>query len=61
MAFSSNLSTGSVFMCQEVKGPLDLAWAVPEMNGAIRATSKEFPKGMYNNSKSIRLRRQLVC
>jgi len=41
MASSSNLGTGSVFMCQEVKGPLSLAWAVPEVNGAIRAIGEE--------------------
>jgi len=44
MASSSNLGTGSVFMCQEVKGPLRLAWAVPEVNGAIRVIGKEAPK-----------------
>ena len=35
MAFSSNLGTGSVFMCQEVKEPLHLARAVPEVNRVI--------------------------
>jgi len=48
MASSSNLGTGSVFMCQEVKGPLSFAWAVPEVNGAIRAIGEETPKSLDN-------------
>jgi len=54
MASSSNLGTGSVFMCQEVKGPLSLAWAVPEVNGAIRAIGEETPKGL-DNGKGVGL------
>jgi len=49
MASSSNLGTGSVFMCQEVKGPLRLAWAVPEMNRVIRVIGEETPKGLDND------------
>jgi len=41
MVSSSDLGTGSVFMCQEVKGPLSLAWTVPEVDGAIRVISEE--------------------
>jgi len=44
MASSSNFGTGSIFMCQEVKGPLYLAWTVPEVNGAIRVIGEEVPK-----------------
>jgi len=44
MASSSNFGTGSIFMCQEVKGPLYLAWAVPEVNKAIRVIGKEASK-----------------
>jgi len=54
MASSSNLGTGSVFMCQEVKGPLSLAWAIPEVNGAIRTIGKEIPKGL-DNGKGVGL------
>jgi len=36
MASSSDLGTGSIFMYQEVKGLLGFAWAVPEVDGAIR-------------------------
>jgi len=54
MASSSDLGTGSVFMCQEVKGPLSLAWAVPEVNGAIRAISEETSKGL-DNGKGVGL------
>jgi len=46
MASSSNLGTGSVFMCQEVKGPLRLTGAVPEVNRVIRVIGKEAPKGL---------------
>jgi len=46
MASSSNLSTGSVFMCQEVKGPLRLARAVPEVNRAIKVIGEEVPEGL---------------
>jgi len=53
MVSSSNLGTGSVFMCQEVKGPLSLTWAVPEVNGAIRAIGEETPKGL-DNGKGVR-------
>jgi len=35
-------------MCQEVKGPLRLAWAVLEVDGAIRVISEEAPKGLDN-------------
>ena len=31
IASSSNLGTGSIFMCQKVKRPLGLAWAVQEV------------------------------
>jgi len=54
MVSSSNLGTGSIFMCQEVKGPLSLAWAVPEVNGAIRVIGKEALKGL-DNSKGVGL------
>jgi len=54
MAFSSNLGAGSVFMCQEVKGPLSLAWAVPEVDGAIRVIGEETPKGL-DNGKGVGL------
>jgi len=45
---SSNLGTGSIFMYQEVKGPLSLAWAVPEVNRAIRVIGEEGPEGLDN-------------
>jgi len=51
MASSSDLGTGSIFMCQEVKGPLSFAWAVPEVNGAIRAIGEEIPKGLDNGKR----------
>jgi len=54
MASSSNLGTGSVFMCQEVKGPLDLAWAVPEVNRVIRVIGEEAPKSL-DNGKGVGL------
>jgi len=54
MAPSSNLGTGSVFMCQEVKGPLHLAWAVPEVDRAIRMIGEETPKGL-DNGKGVGL------
>ena len=54
MVSSSNLGTGSVFMCQEVKGPLRLARAVPEVNRAIRVIGEETPKGL-DNSKGVGL------
>jgi len=41
-------------MYQEVKGPLSLAWAVPEVNGAIRVIDEETPKGL-DNSKGMGL------
>jgi len=46
MASSSNLGTGSVFMCQEVKGPLRLARTVPKMNRAIRVIGEEVSEGL---------------
>ena len=46
MASSSNLGTGNVFMCQEVKGPLRLARAVPEVNRAIRVIGEEVSKSL---------------
>jgi len=54
MASSSYLGTGSVFMCQEVKGPLSLAWAIPEVNRVIRAIGEETPKGL-DNGKGVGL------
>jgi len=51
MASSSNLGTGSVFMCQEVKRPLSLAWAVPEVDGAIRVIGEEAPEGLDNGKR----------
>jgi len=54
MVSSSNLGTGSVFMCQEVKGPLRLAWAVPEVDRAIRMIGEETPKGL-DNGKGVGL------
>jgi len=41
-------------MCQEVKGPLGLAWAVLEVNGVIRAIGEEIPKGL-DNGKGVGL------
>jgi len=49
MVSSSDLGTSSIFMCQKVKRPLDLAWAVPEVDGAIRVIGKETPKGLDND------------
>ena len=43
---SSDLGTGSIFMCQEVKGLLSLAWTVLEVDEAIRVIGKETPKGL---------------
>jgi len=37
-----------------VKGPLSLAWAVPEVDGAIRVIGKETPKGL-DNGKGVSL------
>ena len=54
MASSSNLGTGSVFMHQEVKGPLCLTRAVSEVNRAIRMIGEEAPKGL-DNSKGVGL------
>ena len=54
MASSSDLGTGSVFMYQEVKGPLRLARAVPEVNRVIRVIGEEGPKGL-DNGKGVDL------
>jgi len=54
MASSSDLGTSSIFMCQEVKGPLSLAWTVPEVNRAIRAIGEETPEGL-DNGKGVGL------
>ena len=54
MTSSSHLGTGSIFICQEVKGPLSLAWAVPEVDRAIRVIGEETPKGL-NNGKGVDL------
>jgi len=54
MASSSNLGTGSVFMCQEVKGLLRLARAVPEVNRVIRVIGEEVPEGL-DNGKGVGL------
>jgi len=54
MASSSDLGTSSIFMCQEVKGPLSLAWAVPKVNRTIKVIGKEAPKGS-DNSKEMDL------
>jgi len=51
MASSSNLDTGSIFMCQEVEGPLSLAWAVPEVDGVIRVIGEEGPEGLDNGKR----------
>jgi len=51
MASSSNLGTGSVFMCQEVKGPLRLARTVPEVNRAIKVIGEEAPKGLDDGKR----------
>ena len=48
---SSNLGTGSVFMCQEVKGPLSLARAVPEVNRAIKVIGEESPEGLDDGKR----------
>jgi len=53
MESSSDLGTGSIFMCQ-VKGPLSLAWAVPEVDGVIRVFGEEAPKGL-DNGKGVGL------
>ena len=58
MASSSNLGTGSVFMCQEVKGPLSLARAVPEVDRAIRVIGEEVPKGLNNKGSGPGLSEQ---
>jgi len=54
MASSSDLGTSSVFMCQEVKRPLRLAWAVPEVNGAIRVIGEKVPENL-DNGKGVGL------
>jgi len=36
-------------MCQKVKRPLGLTWAVPEVDEVIRVIGKETPKGLDNN------------
>jgi len=54
MASSSDLGTNSVFICQEVKGLLGLAWAVLEVSGVIRVIDKETPKGL-DNGKGVGL------
>jgi len=51
MVSSSNLGTGSIFMRQEVKGPLRLAWAVPEVNRTIRIIGEEGPEGLDNGKR----------
>ena len=51
---SSDLGTSSVFICQEVKRPLGLAWAVLEVNGVIRIIGKETPKEL-DNGKGVGL------
>ena len=51
MASSSNLGTGSVFICQEVKGPLSLAWTVLEVDRAIRVIGKKAPKSLDNGKE----------
>jgi len=51
MASSSDLGTSSVFMYQEVKRPLGLAWAVPEVNKAIRIIGEEIPKDLDNGKR----------
>jgi len=51
MASSNNLGTGSIFMCQKMKGPLSLAWAVPEVDGAIRVIGEEALKGLDNGKR----------
>jgi len=42
-------------MCQEVKEPLSLAWAVPEVNRVIRVIGEETPKGLDNGKVTMRL------
>jgi len=54
MVSSSDLGTGSIFMCQEVKEPLCLARAVPEVDRAIRVIGEETPKGL-DNGKGVGL------
>jgi len=51
MASSSDIGIGNVFMCQEVKGPLRLAWAVPEVDRAIRVIGEETPKSLDNGKR----------
>jgi len=55
---SSNLGTSSVFMCQEVKGPLRLARAVPDVDRAIRVIGEEAPKGLDNKGSGPGLSEQ---
>ena len=38
-------------MCQEVKGPLCLARAVPEVNRTIRVIGEEGPEGLDNGKR----------
>jgi len=50
-------------MYQEVKGPLSLVWAVPEVNGAIRVIDEEISKGL-DNGKGVglaRVNRSINC
>jgi len=54
MASSSDLGTSGIFMCQEVKGPLSLAWAVSEVDGAIRMIGEETSKSL-DNGKGVGL------
>ena len=51
MLTSSNPNVGSIFMHQEVKRPLGLTRAVPEINRVVQVTSKEISKGMYNHKR----------
>jgi len=41
-------------MCQEVKGLLSLAWAVPKVDKVIRVIGEETPKGL-DNGKGVGL------
>jgi len=63
MVSSSNLGTSSVFVCQEVKGPLSLAWAVPEVNQAIKVIGEESPEGLDNGKRVglARVNRSVNC
>ena len=54
MVSSSNLGTSSIFMRQEVKGPLRLARAVLEVNRAIRVIGEEVSEGL-DNGKGVGL------